>query len=67
MWWLMCDHTSVYVRNYVRILCDHTPVHVRNYDDDILVQPMAVRVAQNFEIISKTFSTNHDSAHGIYG
>jgi len=30
------------------------------------VQPIADRVAQHLEIISKTFPTNQDSAHGIY-
>jgi len=30
------------------------------------VKPMGDRVAQNPEIISKTFSTNRNSAHGIY-
>ena len=30
------------------------------------VQPIADRAAQNLEIISKTFSTNQNSAHGIY-
>jgi len=31
-----------------------------------IVQPIADRVAQNLEIMSKTFSTNQNSAHGIY-
>ena len=31
-----------------------------------LVQPIADRVAQNLEIIFKTFLTNQNSAHGIY-
>ena len=30
------------------------------------LQPIADRVAQNLETISKTFSTNQNSAHGIY-
>ena len=30
------------------------------------VQPSADRVAQHLEIISKTFPTNQNSAHGIY-
>ena len=30
------------------------------------VQPITDRVAQNLEIISKTFSTNQNSARGIY-
>ena len=32
----------------------------------INIQPIAERVAQNLEIVSKTFSTNQNSAHGIY-
>ena len=31
-----------------------------------VIQPIADRVAQNLEIISRTFSTNQNSAHGIY-
>ena len=31
-----------------------------------VVQPIADRVAKNVEIISKSFSTNQNSAHGIY-
>ena len=31
-----------------------------------VVQPIADRVAQHLEITSKTFSTNQNSAHGIY-
>ena len=30
------------------------------------IQPIIDRVAQNLEIISTTFSTNQNSAHGIY-
>jgi len=30
------------------------------------VRPIADRMAQNLEIISETFSTNQNSAHGIY-
>jgi len=30
------------------------------------IQPLADRVALNFEIVFKTFSTNQNSAHGIY-
>ena len=30
------------------------------------VQPIADKVAQHLEIISMTFSTNQNSAHGIY-
>jgi len=30
------------------------------------VQPIADRVAQHIEIISKTFPPNQNSAHGIY-
>ena len=30
------------------------------------IQPIADRVALNPEIVSKTFSTNQNSAHGIY-
>jgi len=30
------------------------------------VQPIADRVAQHLEIISQTFPTNQNSAHGIY-
>jgi len=33
---------------------------------DYMIQPIADRVAQNLEIISKTFSTNQNSTHGIY-
>jgi len=32
----------------------------------VYVQPIADRVAQNLEMIFKTFSTNQNSAHGIY-
>jgi len=32
----------------------------------IYVQPIADRVAQNLEIIGKTFPTKQNSAHGIY-
>jgi len=32
----------------------------------IHIQPIADRLAQHLEIISKTFTTNHNSAHGIY-
>ena len=30
------------------------------------IQPIADRLAQNLDIISKTFTRNHNSAHGIY-
>jgi len=30
------------------------------------IQPIADRLAQNFEIIPETFSTNQNSAHEIY-
>jgi len=30
------------------------------------VQPIADRVAQNLEIVSETFSTEQNSANGIY-
>ena len=30
------------------------------------VQPIADRVAQHLEIVSKTFPTNQNSAHGMY-
>jgi len=33
--------------------------------DIVLVQPIADRVAQNLEIISKRFPTDQNSAHGI--
>ena len=32
----------------------------------LYIQPIADRVAQNLEIISKTFPTNQNSAHGTY-
>ena len=33
---------------------------------EFVIQPIADRVALNLEIIFKTFSTNQNSAHGIY-
>ena len=39
---------------------------VDEYDQCIMLQPVADRVAKNLEMISKTFSTNQNSAHRIY-
>jgi len=40
--------------------------HVAHVDASCHIQPIADRMAQHLEIISKTFPTNQNSAHGIY-
>jgi len=61
-------------RLFYRALLQKRPIILRSllteatpylkYTSDI--QPIADRVAQNLEIISKTFSSHQNSAHGIY-
>jgi len=38
----------------------------RKFTKYVYVQPIADRVAKNLEIISETFSTDQNSAHGIF-
>jgi len=43
-----------------------TTVHSKSSGGWIYLQPIADRVALNLKIIFKTFSTNQNSAYGIY-
>jgi len=53
----------IHIHPYIYI---YIPIYI--YDDECaMIQPIPDRVAQNLEIISKTFPTNQNSAHGIYG
>ena len=56
------------VRHHVNVIKSNSHPHVTNSRSHLesSVQPIADRMAQNLEIISKTFSTNQNSAHGIY-
>jgi len=58
----VCDmHHSYW--GAVTYVCDMRVIHS---DSTWNVQPIADRVAQHLEIISITFPTNQNSAHGIY-
>jgi len=57
-------HIHVYVHNQVK--CPPAPPSPLHVNDKEYLQQIADRVAKNLEIISKTFSTNQTSAHGIH-
>ena len=64
--WYM-RHCSLIMRHhsliYASLLTDYASWHLCH---DPHIQPITDRVALNLEIIFKTFSTNQNSAHGIY-
>jgi len=53
--------------NEYRILCEMSLELTSTIsNEDRVLQPIADRVAQHLEIISKKFPTNQNSAHAIY-
>ena len=61
----MCVYTYIYAHTYLHVYMYEFP-GTHPYAYVFHVQPIADRVAQNFEIVPKTFPTNQNSAHGIY-
>jgi len=53
-------------RNYLNSDFLRVWFHVFDIRIFYMIQPIADRVAQDLEIISKTFLTNQNSAQGIY-
>jgi len=65
-------HQEMFVTSLIKIFLWHDSSSLIDgcclhyFVKNSLVQPIADRVALDLEIISKTFSTNDNSAHGIY-
>jgi len=66
---LQC-HDSMHIYHIYMLVCDiyitMQCIYITYVSYEICTQPIANRVAQNLEIISKTFATNQNSAYGIH-